>query len=192
MNLVKGFTLVEIMVVLSIISLLSSTTLATVKVARDKTIDASIKEIMQSIRTEIEIYNSQGSSFVDYGTATTNATHGHRCLSDVTTDYGPQLNTNNVFTNDSLTAKLIERAVKLSLISTNSFPPDWFNEDLSFCYVSQNPLSYMVSVPLKNSPGLSWCIDSRNNSTTLHNSDLNIMFRDLNNGTGVDCLGANF
>lgn len=58
-NKQKGFTLIELMVVISIISLLSSVVLAALKDARDRAEGAKIVSEIRSLQTALELYRSQ-------------------------------------------------------------------------------------------------------------------------------------
>jgi prepilin-type N-terminal cleavage/methylation domain-containing protein len=58
-NKLKGFTLIELMVVISIIALLSSVVLASVKSARDRADNTKIASEMKSLQTALELYKAQ-------------------------------------------------------------------------------------------------------------------------------------
>ncbi|MBC7982067.1 prepilin-type N-terminal cleavage/methylation domain-containing protein [Candidatus Parcubacteria bacterium] len=55
----KGFTLIELMVVISIISLLSSVVLASIKTAKEKADNAKIVSEMKSLQTALELYRAK-------------------------------------------------------------------------------------------------------------------------------------
>jgi prepilin-type N-terminal cleavage/methylation domain-containing protein len=57
-NLSKGFTLIELMVVISIIALLSSIVLASIKDARTKAVEASYHQYLKQYATALELYRN--------------------------------------------------------------------------------------------------------------------------------------
>lgn len=78
MNFKKGFTLLELLVVVAIIGILASVVLAMLTSAKKKGQDSAIKEQMTSLRSEAELYaighgNSYNNLFTDNNTwASTN------------------------------------------------------------------------------------------------------------------------
>ncbi|MEK7646361.1 MAG: type II secretion system protein [Patescibacteria group bacterium] len=52
----KGFTLIELLVVMSIIAMLSSVILVSLRRARDKSLDAKVKQQLRNFRTAAELY----------------------------------------------------------------------------------------------------------------------------------------
>ena len=75
MKFKKGFTLIELLVVIAIIGLLTSIALASLKSARDKAADATIKQNLAQIRAQAEIvYDNSGNAesyagIFDFGSA---------------------------------------------------------------------------------------------------------------------------
>lgn len=66
----KGFTLVELLVVISIIALLSSIVLASVNTARSRSRDAQRRLAIRQIQTALELYYHQNGSYPISGGAT--------------------------------------------------------------------------------------------------------------------------
>ncbi len=56
MKKTKGFTLIELLVVIAIIGVLSGIVLASLNVARGKGANAAIKQDMNSLRSQVEVY----------------------------------------------------------------------------------------------------------------------------------------
>ena len=86
----KGFTLIELSVVIAIIGILSSVVLASLNSARNKGTDAAIKSNLANLRAQAEIYYDTNSSYgtasncsvtVAAGVATANAT---TCVANIT------------------------------------------------------------------------------------------------------------
>lgn len=69
MKMKKGFTLIELLVVIAIIGLLTSVALASLKIARDKAADATIKQNLAQIRAQAQIvYDNSGNAESYVGT----------------------------------------------------------------------------------------------------------------------------
>ena|ERR1035437_4262435 len=72
----RGFTLIELLVVIAIIGILSSVVLASLNTARGKGSDAAIKEDLNNIRAQMELfYDSNGQAYTG-GCANPNVTQG--------------------------------------------------------------------------------------------------------------------
>ncbi len=64
-NMKKGFTLIELLVVIAIIGMLSAVVLASLNVARGKGANAGIKQNMNSLRSQVEVYYDSSASGYD-------------------------------------------------------------------------------------------------------------------------------
>jgi len=128
----SGFTLIELMVVVSIVSLLSSVVLASLNTARTRAADAVIKEDFSSIRSTAEImYENLGLSYSNAGwIATTN------CVGD---------NTSDTILQDLTIQNAIKHAGSLGSTINNVT-----------CVILAG--SYKIAAKLKG-PGY-WCIDN--------------------------------
>ena len=65
----RGFTLIELIVVIAIIGILASVVLASLALSRAKGSDAQIKSNLHTIQSQMEIYNTTLSGNNTYGTA---------------------------------------------------------------------------------------------------------------------------
>lgn len=153
MSVFKGsyklaFTLVELLVVVSIISLLTSIVLAALTAARNKGSDAAIKSNLLTIRTQAGLYYTNNNSYgVINGANPSNA---------------------NCTQAGSL---FVDPTIALAITSAQNASGD----DV-ICYagrggaVSGNASSFVLWVRLKTTPANYWCIDSTNNSSKLISS----------------------
>lgn len=62
----RGFSLIELLVVITIIGILSTVVVVSINDARNKSIDSAVKENMNTMRTQAELYHSNRGT---YGTA---------------------------------------------------------------------------------------------------------------------------
>ena len=72
----RGFTLIELMVVVAIIGLLSSVVLASLNTARSKGNDAARMQNVKALGTAMELYYSDNNSYPKNGTVNTATTIG--------------------------------------------------------------------------------------------------------------------
>jgi prepilin-type N-terminal cleavage/methylation domain-containing protein len=79
---IKGFTLVELIVIIAIIGILATVTYANVSSARDRAKDKSIASSMQSILIEANLYHSNNGSYAGFCVDT--ATNMDELLADIT------------------------------------------------------------------------------------------------------------
>ncbi len=74
MNKKKGFTLIELLVVIAIIGILSSIVLASLNSARNKGSDAAVKEGLNNLRAQAELFYSNNSDSYTTSMCTTDPT----------------------------------------------------------------------------------------------------------------------
>jgi prepilin-type N-terminal cleavage/methylation domain-containing protein len=135
-----GFTLIELLVVIAIIGILSSVVLASLVVARYKSVDAQIKSNLHTLQTQIELYyDNNGNS---YGSAV-----GQQS-SPATTISG-----SNAFNNDPQIKNALSGAISAG------GPSCWS--------IGQSGASYMVAIPLKADSANWWCLDSNGRAKTV-------------------------
>jgi len=151
-NFRKGFTMIELLVVVAIIGILSSIVLISVSTARAKGIDSFIQQNLRTVQTQAEIYfqNKKAYDFPNNAAGTTCSTAA-----------GPGVGQGyNLFSYDPV--------IRLALITVmskinNSNPPN-----TSFCGASKN--SWVAAIRLKSSLSNNdstdrlWCVDSNGQS----------------------------
>ncbi len=127
-----GFTLIELMVVISIIGVLSAIVLASMTAARNKGANAAVKADLNGVIKQAEIYFYAHSNA--YGTAAPS-----------NTDCGVAANQVGVFADTNISAALV--AAKSAEGGT-----------ALYCTMPATGTAYAVAVPLKG--GGYWCVDS--------------------------------
>lgn len=129
----KGFTLIEVLVVIVIIGALSAIVLSASNSARVKSQDLAIKANLDSIKTSAELYHS---------------THGN---------YGLYHEPGNCDTDYLYLYPPIKSALDEAKMNSNG-TAICKGGDLTgyFLYAT----SWAISVPLKSNPSLNWCVDS--------------------------------
>lgn len=135
----RGFTLIELLVVIAIIGILASVVLASLGLSRAKGADASIKNSLHTIQTQMELYNTNNNN--NYGTAVA-------CQSSPATSVGSG---SSVF----ITDPVINGALKSAMAQSGQ----------GYWAVGANGQSYAVAFALKGDSTHWWCIDSTNQPT---------------------------
>ena len=138
----KGFTLIELLVVVAIIGILSSVALASLNSARTKAADASIKDHLSQLRTQIEVEVNNGVTG-SYG-----GVNKANCYTVATAGES------TILFNSSAVAKIL-KGIATAAGSTLGTDPNKKNPD-SYCVMSSD--SYAVYTKLKS--GKYICIDS--------------------------------
>lgn len=137
----KGFTLVELLVVISIIALLTSVALAALNQARAKAADTNIKSNLGSIRRQAEIVYSSNSCYSSSVTPVP-------CLD---TAFAPNIcptQIDGIIFSEPTVANAIATAKTQSAGGLNA------------CSSTDNQTAYAVVTQLKASASTAWCIDS--------------------------------
>lgn len=136
-NLKKGFTLLELLVVVGLIGIFAAVVIVALDSARAKGADAGVKSNLDSIRTESELfYANNGNSFLpEYGAA---------IYGTCPTAYTGSVAGANMFSSDKNVFDALVEAVKRG-----------GNE--SSCYNSGS--AWAVAVGLKTNAKTSWCVD---------------------------------
>jgi prepilin-type N-terminal cleavage/methylation domain-containing protein len=129
-----GFTLIEVLVVIAIISVLASVVLASLSIIRDKGINSAIKENLITIRAQTELYYTGNDNYGD----------------DIA---GGCSVANTIFVDDTVVASAIAAILKinggnaLTCMADDGLPG-----------LGATASSWAVSSPLHG--GGSWCVDS--------------------------------
>ncbi len=136
----RGFTLIELLVVIAIIGILSSVVLASLNTARQKGADAAIKSDLANVRSQTAIvYDSNNQNYgVDASACNT---------------------AGSIFL-DSVVAAAIAHAQTQSGASATCYADD------GVVSAGVAASSWALSVPLKSTPAVSWCVDSTGVSTS--------------------------
>jgi len=133
----KGFTLLELMVVVAIIGILTAIVMIALGDSRNKGGDAAVKSNLNTIRGQAEIFSSNnGNSFLPAGGSVLSITNPCPVYHPVGA---------NMIQLDPTIAGAIAEAVKRGANS-------------SACYNSST--QWVVAVGLKSSATKSWCVDS--------------------------------
>jgi len=137
----KGFSLIELLIVITIIGILSTIILNSLSVSRARAYDSKIKQQLTSFRTAAEVY----------------------FLNQTPNNYGYNANcdtTSSIFT-DTIPANGSPR----NFINPQNLP----NNPTVICQTSTDGLSYAVKVPLYSSGY--WCVDSKGASMATNNGN---------------------
>lgn len=128
----KGFTLIELLIVIAIIGILSSTVIASLNKARDKSKDVKIKAQLTQINTSAEIFFNQSGN---YGTETNSCSGVGSLFVDTKID------------------ELISNSETVSGASAVCVSDNGSSG-------TGNANSWAVSIPLKTDPLTSWCTNN--------------------------------
>jgi prepilin-type N-terminal cleavage/methylation domain-containing protein len=146
-NISRGFTLIELMVVIAIIALLSSIVLSALNSGRGKAIDTAIKENLINARTRAALYYDTNNN---YGT---NASNINLAVGSVCNTVNTIFDPNNTLTVNPmiLAADKVARG-------------DGVNPTTKVaCGISASGATWITYVPLFYATG-GWCVDSAGQS----------------------------
>ncbi len=136
----KGFTLLELLVVVAIIAIIVSVTLVSLNDSRNKGADAAVKSNLSTIRGQSELfYSNNDNKFLPPGGSTF----------DIASCPGYDPSGTNMFSSDKTISNAITEAVRRGANGSS-------------CYNSA--LYWAIAVGLKSNPNRSWCIDSGGDS----------------------------
>lgn len=136
----KGFTLIEILVVIAIIGVLASIVMSSVNSARAKAQDASIKANLNSLRIQAAVYRSDNG---DYGMSTDN--------------YG-DCNSGGLLVDPDI------EEIIVALREINTYEPVCILSDGDINTqdgdIGVMVKSWAISAQLSSNSNISWCVDS--------------------------------
>lgn len=156
-NFKKGFTLLELLVVVAIIAIIISVTLVALNDSKNKGADAAVKSNLNTIRGESELfYSNNDNKFLPVG--------GSNITGNCPT-YNPS--GTDMLSKDKTIADALTEAVKRGANGSS-------------CYNSS--LNWAVAVGLKSNAALSWCVDSGGNSKQVASAPTSAI-----NGTTFTC-----
>ena len=154
----KGFTLLELLVVVAIIAIITSVILVSLGDSKNKGADASVKSNLGTIRSQSEIfYSNNDNKFLPAGSSTFS----------IATCPAYNASGTDMLSKDKVISDAIAEAVKRG---TNG----------SSCYNSN--IAWAVAVGLKSSATASWCVDSGGNSKQVSSAPASAI-----NGTTFSC-----
>lgn len=139
----KGFTFVELLVVVAIVGVLLAVVLSSTQKSRHKADDVAIQQSLETIRESSVIYRDNNNNYGSVGSL-------HQCVSSGDLfDYPTIKEAINNAASHSTNGKLVNEVA--TCMTSNSNGGSLAN-------------SWAVSVILKSDPLKSWCVDSRGRS----------------------------
>lgn len=145
MKSTKGFTIIELLIVVAIIGILASIVIASTNSARNKGKDAGVKNVLKQIATQAELYYDNNQTFTANSTCGLTATNPPTIVTASTT---------GVF-NDTM--------VKNQLVYLGTYDAPTSNVA---CYTDSTGMKWAVSITGLNNVASSYCIDNQGNNTT--------------------------
>ena len=143
----RGFTIIEILIVIAIIGILSSVVLVALNTARSKGADATIKAQLSQIRNQAGIVYDSAGCYNEAGTP------GSACDVEFPVDDCSTL-AGTLFANTNVSAQ----------ITAAGNASDGTGIARASCVEDATDQNWAVSVPLKTAITDSWCVDSTGTS----------------------------
>jgi prepilin-type N-terminal cleavage/methylation domain-containing protein len=154
-NFKKGFTLLELLVVVALIGILASVVMVSLNSARGKGGDAAIKSNLANLRSQAEIIYSASACYGD-GTPITDTVCA--AFAEGTCTFATA---NTLFANPII-ATQIQGATNASGAAANGV-----------CSAEANGTAWAVAVTLKSDSSMVWCVDSTGASKSFSGTPAN-------------------
>lgn len=139
----KGFTVLELLIVIAIIGILSAIVLAATSSSRSKGSDAAIQNELIQARNQIELFYAKNGNYGIYNYGPSN------CLASIT------------FGLDQVPFNDTGGKVLSILTSAGNLSSSGGGMSQVYCVTTGSPAtSWAVSVPLKTNSANAWCVDS--------------------------------
>ncbi|MBX4210736.1 prepilin-type N-terminal cleavage/methylation domain-containing protein [Candidatus Parcubacteria bacterium] len=141
----KGFTLMELLIVIAIIGVLSAIVLASLRLAKSRGSDAAVQSTLASIRSQAEIYFDSNANYGDV----------------IATGECPSSGTSIFAADDTIKNQLA------SVVTTGGGLVSCMTDSPA----SGNATKWAIAAQLKSDPLKAWCVDSNGVSTVRDLSD---------------------
>lgn len=161
----KGFTILELLIVIAIIGILSAIVFVAVGQSRDKAADKAIAENLLSVRNEAGLYFTASQSYGTWGNAATPYGAVTKCPSSAFTAF-TVTSANSVFKDTTVGPKLdhsniiIKAMTEANTRSGGTLTTGGSANRLSNSRCFAMATEWVAMVQLKSNTNKAWCVDS--------------------------------